>query len=219
MRYLPAGLYAGAEVEAAMYTFWAKDDRTTIVPDPRAIVSGTAFLGIWREEGEVRADGGAFVEDGQWVPAARMYARWAPKWTVAPRVEVRAGAMEGASAVTKTRLGGLTPYSVPLAGAAWGEWWVEDYVAGRAGATAGTAHLRGGLLVDAAAWAGAEGGDAGTAVGFAVTGEARWRRMYAEIAGGYAPWVPRQEGISRVSVFFRVGLDWSPLRPKSARDG
>lgn len=50
-----------------------------------------------------------------------------------PRFELRAGWARGQDRVLRTRLGGLNPYVVPLAGAAWAEWLVERYVAGRAG--------------------------------------------------------------------------------------
>ena len=65
-----------------------------------------------------------------------------------------------------------------------------------------------------AAWLGAPYGDVDAprlAVGFSGGGTLTWRRTYLNTEVGYAPWIPRAPGVSRVSVFFRLGLDWGAI--------
>lgn len=62
---------------------------------------------------------------------------WRRPGLVSPRVEVRAGFSDGVGAALATRVGGQMPYVVPLAGAAWGEFWASSYVAGRFGLAVG----------------------------------------------------------------------------------
>ena len=134
----------------------------------------------------------------------------------------------GQGAFTRTRVGGLTPYVVPMAGAAWAEWWVQDYAVGRVGAAAGSVGMatpaprvraRGQLAADVAAFSdptvyvstlGVE--PTLHAVGFSASGKLTYKHFYTDLAVGYAPWIPRQEGYSRASAFFRVGVDWAPLK-------
>jgi hypothetical protein len=139
-------------------------------------------------------------------PAATVEASWRPTWVVAPRVELRAGLAEDADRVLRTRLGGLNPYVVPVAGAAWGEWWVEDYAAARLGAEL---HLRpGAWAVDAGPLVDLARFDGDHAEGFGVGARVGRGRWYGEVVGGYAPWIARAEGFSRASVWFSLGADW-----------
>lgn len=210
LRYLPAGAYLGARVGVWAWDVRPQADTTAPVPEDAVIGAGEVVGGVWREGLDVVLTVGGDAEPDGLAPRAQLHAEAHGEGLVAPRFGVNAGVAEGQGALTRTRLGGLTPYVVPMAGAAWGEWWVEDYVAARAWLVAGPPSVRGGVLVDAA-WF-----DGRSAAGFAATAEGRWRRAYGDLKVGWAPWIPRQEGVSRVSVFFRIGLDWAPVRGRGA---
>ena len=105
---------------------------------------------------------------------------------------------------------------MPLAGAAWAEWWAEDYAVTRVGGTVGpgtgTSGLRVSPFVNLAAF------DGTRAAGFGVGARAWHDRWFIDATGGWAPWIERQPGISRVSVWFSLGLDWgSGTKPTSDR--
>ena len=108
--------------------------------------------------------------------------------------------------LTLTRLGGLNPYVVPLAGAAWAEFRVQNYAAARLGMTLSSTHVDGGLLVDAAAFEGR------IEAGVAALVRGRLGRWFAEATVGWAPWLARQPGHPAVSGFVLLGTDWGPVR-------
>lgn len=223
-RYGPAGTYWGGAGWARAYFFDPYGGGGT-----RDLVgNGDATLGIWRPSFSAALRAGAHVESAAGAqllqPHLQADAAWHPDGVVAPIANAWAAVANGETAVTRTRVGGLTPYGVPMPGAAWAEWWVEDYAAGRVGLTAGStgmskpaAALRGrGALTGEVAWLPAPYGDVDAprlAVGFSAGGTLTWRRTYLTTDVGYAPWIPRAPGVSRVSVFFRLGLDWSELSP------
>lgn len=207
VRYLPRGLYAGGRLAGTGLLFAAQDATATdtrrgAVPDPRGVVTVEAIAGWWRSEVAAYARAGADAGTLGLSPHIVGELHWAPRWVVAPRVELWAGWAEGQDFTTRTRLGGLNPWVVPLAGAGWGELWVEDYAAARLGPTAGTDGVRGGPFVDLAAF------DGGATAGFG--GELRvWRkRAFVDLAAGYAPWIERQEGVSRLVGWVSLGMDW-----------
>jgi hypothetical protein len=133
---------------------------------------------------------------------------------LAPRVELRAGAAAGQDDLLRTRVGGLNPWVVPLAGAAWAEWWVEDYAAARLGATVGAGEtgpralgFRVSPFADLAAFEDDRpGADAALGLGLGLRA---WRgRLFVDATGGYAPTIPRAEGLGRGSLWFSLGWDW-----------
>lgn len=224
-RYFDGGVYLGAQARGARWWFGALRETEVVLPPPAWVFGGEVVGGVYRPAAQVELRFGADLADTGLIvgavepmsspapapawgfqPRVGLDARWHPGWTVAPRVELRGALADGQDELTRTRLGGLTPYVVPLAGAAWAEWRVEDYAAARLGADAGGEALRGGLVADLAAF------DGPGAVGFAATAEGRWKQGYADLAVGWAPWIPRQEGVSRWSLYFRLGVDWVPLR-------
>jgi hypothetical protein len=134
---------------------------------------------------------------GQVEAHAHLTARFHPAWRVAPLVECRAGAATDVDIVTATRLGGLVPHVVPVAGAAWAEWWVEDYAAVRLGpqVNAGPWHVA--AVADAARF------DADHAEGFGLLGGYAKTPWSADVHAGWAPWIARAKGVSRTSVYVR----------------
>jgi len=99
-------------------------------------------------------------------------------------------------------VGGLNPYVVPVAGAAWAEWWVEDYVAVRAGGEVHTPTVDVLLFTDVAAFDGPQGG--GTAVGLGLAPTVQVGPVDVALAGGVVPWVERQDGVARWSSYVLV---------------
>ena len=204
VRYLPHGLYLGAQGWAAWHTFSGDADP---LPLGRFHVQPQALFGWWRPW--LQAWGVAGL-DLQWSPlgavqTASPHARGevvlSPDWVVAPVVEARAGWGADQDIVTRTRLGGLNPYVVPLAGAGWAEFWVEDYAALRLGVSGAWPGGRTALFADGAVFDGEQ------AVGFGLSHRLTWRRRVVDGAVGAAPFLERQEGVGAWSVYLLVGLD------------
>ncbi len=203
-RYLDHGLYAGFEGFARTYWFGARE-QTGAVAEAQRLAMGQVVCGLWRESAQVRLAAGAHLDpptDTPLSPHLTLQGRYQPTGAVAPRLEVYAGIAEGQSALSTTRLGGLNPYVVPLAGAGWAEWWVEDYAAARLGpALSGE---RGSLsaVADAAVF------DGQSAVGFGLLTTLNIKALTLDTDLGYAPWIPRQEDVGRWSVLVLLGRDW-----------
>ena len=207
VRYLPASFYAGAAASERLYFFSARSGTTVPVPDTTPLLSADGMVGRYTEDLHIWARAGLDLQGTSPSPHAAVEAVYAPVAEgakLAPIIELRAGWGWKQTDLTRTRLGGLNPYVVPLAGAAWAEWWVERYAAGRAGLLLRTRYTEIGAAVDAAAF------NDTVATGFALLLRGHLRRYFAEAAVGYAPWVPRQEGISRASLWIEAGTRWSP---------
>jgi hypothetical protein len=219
LRYLPHGLYLGAQAELRWQAFGAMADTTIPVPAARPVGLADAIVGWWSPDASAWVRGGAdgwlHHDEATVTPHAHFEGKAAAPWAVGPVVELRAGVAQGQDEVTTTRLGGLTPYVVPVAGAAWAEWRVEDYAALRLGLR-GRTHLGDqGLLAvmpfaDAAVAEGIVSSQpAGPwAVGFGLHGRWEQGRSHAEVAAGHAPWIERAEGVGRTSLYLLLGVDW-----------
>lgn len=199
LRYGPHGLYGGASLALTQWVFGRKSAATTSMPpSDRAIGVADALGGWWRPwtDGWLRA--GLDGQLGQVEAHAHLTARLHPDWRVAPLVECRAGAATDVDEVTATRLGGLVPHVVPVAGAAWAEWWVEDYAAIRVGPRVNAGPWHFGAVADAARF------DADHAEGFGLIAAYDRAPWSADAHVGWAPWIERAEGVSRGSVYVRV---------------
>lgn len=206
IRYQRYGVYAGVTASARVYFFEARDEQTTIpVPGTTSLVTADMVLGRWSPELHVWARLGADVENTTVQPHVAVEAIWRPVAPVAPRLELRAGAAYGQDFLTRTRLGGLNPYVVPLAGAGWAEFWVENYVAARLALTWTGRYTEVGAAMDAAAF------DEQLATGFALLLRGHWRRFFAEAQLGWAPWLHRQPGVLPLSAWFLIGAEWGPF--------
>jgi len=211
IRYLPRGLYAGGQLAARYYLFSAMDATTAPVPEARLLSTPEGIVGYWQESLQGWVRGGANVGPALFSPHVAAEVKARPDWTVAPRVELRAGAGMDQDYLTSTRVGGLNPYVVPLAGAGWAEFWVEDYAAARVGPE-GRVPLAGGALVlgamaDLVAFRTFEQ-EEDAAVGLAATAQWRKERWSVEGSWGYAPWLERQEGVSPMAGWLSVGIDF-----------
>jgi hypothetical protein len=115
----------------------------------------------------------------------------------------------------------MTPYHVPLAGAAWAELWVEDLLAARSTLAVQVVDGEEDRVVvhgavDAVAWTGTGDPVAATedGVGLGLEAGLRWTRgpVFADLRGGYAPALPRQPGIWPVPVYVLIGVDQGSTR-------
>jgi hypothetical protein len=206
---LGAGFYAGVRGSAKAFWFFARSDDTSVpVPEPTFVITPEASLGWWSERASFEVTAGADVRDGFVSGRAELRVEWRPRWIVGPRIELDAAAGHLLDDLTKARVGGLNPYVVPVAGAAWAEWWVEDYAAARAGPEVSWSWGSVALVTDAAVFddetRGARFIDP-WAVGFALLSEVRFGTFFASAALGYAPWIERQEGAVRISGWLLLG--------------
>lgn len=225
-RWGPHGLWGGMHGWGREY--FAYGPGHSAEPIVRADLEG----GIWTWPFHASVRAGAHVQPqastgSLFQPHIEGDAHWKPNWRYGPVVEGWGAVASGQGAFTLSRVGGLTPYEVPVAGAAWAEWWVEDYAVARVGVAAGSVGMegtvvpkvlaRGTLAADLAAFSDpytTTGSAIHNAVGFEASGRLTYRHFYTDLAVGYAPWIPRQDGVSRVSVFFRVGVDWTRVGRK-----
>jgi hypothetical protein len=201
VRYL-GPIYLGAQGLARVYRFDGRAETRVPVPGPTPLFTVDGLIGRWTPELALWVRAGADLEGLSLAPHVQGEAVWRPSLAVAPRFELRAGWGMNQSDLTKTRAGGSNPYVVPVAGAGWAEWLVQDYVAGRLGVTWRGRWVEIGALADAAAFEG------GIVSGFAATGRVKWRTWFLETELGWAPWIERKEGVSRVSLWFLLGTDW-----------
>jgi hypothetical protein len=206
VRYGPGGTYAG--VSGAVRTWWFVALPTTAVdlPGVTPVVTAEGILGWWRPDARAELRLGADARPERVSPHVRgeaaFEARDAP---VSPRLEVRGQWAARADRLTRLRLGGTSPYVLPLAGLGVAEHRVEDVLAARLGAAAGTGALRGAAFVDAAWFDGAEA----AGVGAALT--VRRGTWFAETEAGAAPWTEREAGAAW-GVWLGLGTDWRPAR-------
>lgn len=210
MRYLPASFYAGLQGSARLYLFWATEQTVVVPPGPTPLFTAEGVLGHYTAQSHFWVRAGADANLQTVAPHIVAEATVRPDWVIAPRIEVRAAWAMNQDVVMRTRLGGLNPYVVPLAGAAWGEFWVESYVALRAGPSVRTSLPgRGPHSLELALVGDLAGFDGQTAAGFAALGTWRYRRLFAQASFGWAPWITRQPDIGRVAGFVLVGADWN----------
>lgn len=209
-RYLKAGFYAGIEGHARRYLFNAMPTTAISVPDHRPVVHADEVLGWYRDWAHVQLRPGLDLAPGSPTAIVQPHAVAAgqldPGWPLSPRLEIHAGWADSQDDVTKTRLGGLNPYSVPLAGAAWAEFWVTDYAAVRAGPELTVKGVRTAPLVDAA-WF-----DGQTAWAVALDTRVTHERFFTDLDVGWAPTLPRPDGHSSWGLWYALGVDWGPWK-------
>ncbi len=224
VRYLPRGFYAGVQGGLRWQWFGAMPTTTVDVPAGRPVGTADLVLGWWRPDLHMWSRAGADATsalDGdsssgvRIAPHVQVELVVAPDWQLAPVVELRAGAADEQDDVLRTRMGGLNPYVVPVAGAAWAEWWVEDFAAARLGLRLRLAVGHGGELrlmpfLDAAT---AEEIVSSQPAGPWALGVGGWvrasqGRSHLDLAVGHAPWIERQPDVGRWSVFVLATVDW-----------
>ena len=236
-RYLPGGLYVGAEGFARHHVFLrylggaasggaasgGAAAAGAAPPPPALWLRGDAVAGLYRESGpQLRVAAGADWDPVPYgapevAPHVNGSLRWRPGWAVAPIVAGWAGWAQGQDDLTSTRVGGLTPYHPPLGGAAWAEFWVEDYAVGSLGLSwlrpAERSFVDDALIDSHDGWRVEAAAQLATvddgALGFEL--RASWWRppWFAELRGGYAPGLTRQGDHLPLAVFYAVGFNWT----------
>ncbi len=203
VRYLSRGLYAGGQGSARYYVFSEVGQGRRSLPADHPVVGGDGLVGWWTPEAQAWARLGVDYSLGTWAPHAHVELKSRADKALAPRFELRAGWAQHQDEVLRTRVGGLNPYVVPLAGAAWGELWVEDYAALRGGGGWHGGRVEADLLVDVVS-----SDVQASAAGFAL--DTRWKheRLYLDADAGYAPFLLRQEGVGAWSVWLVFGREW-----------
>lgn len=211
-RWGPRGTWAALE-GFARYQWFLPQGALEVADTPWA--RGAAAVGYWSEVAAARVSAGVDATASVTAPFASLEATIAPKSArVVPFGELRAGWAQGQDDVVATRLGGLTPYHVPFAGAAWAEFWVEDYVVSRVGAELRLDPVRLCAAVDSGVWTYPDATalpaapDRQGGVGFALGGAFERRGWFAEAIGGASPSLPRVGGGPALSAFFVVGTGW-----------
>lgn len=207
-RYLSHGLYVGAQGTVRPWWFGATPGGDALPVTLVATAEGVA--GWYKPFAQAEIDAGADLEPGRLMPHARLSAQVLRPKGWSPLASVRAGWGANQDALTTTRLGGLSPYVVPLAGAAIAEFRVEDYAATRLGAAWTSDTVRVALFADGAWY------DGSTAVGFGSAAHLVHGPWFTDLAVGYSPWLPRQQGLA-LGGWALAGWD-GHLRPRVPRD-
>lgn len=212
LRYLPHGFYAGAGTALRLYTFGPFSDQTSIeIPANTTYASADLYLGFYSSSFEGWSRVGVEAEGSRISQQAHIHLQG--RVPLGAGLELRSmvngGMAENQGIISLTRLGGLNPYVIPLAGAGWAEWWVEDYLTARVGIGYRAEHYELSAFADGAAFEGREALGAGAAV------KVYFKRLWAvEGQFGYAPSIPRQEGVGRTSVYVLLSRQWGGFRQK-----
>ena len=150
--WLPHGTYVAIDGFSRYHAFAPLGDSPLELPDPWW-TRGDVIAGGWWEDGRVAIElSGGFDLTSRVSPHAAIASRMHLSGNFVPLVEARAAVAANQDDVVATRLGGLTPYHVPLAGAAWAEFWVEDYAMTRAGLQWRLGPFSLAQVVDAGVW-------------------------------------------------------------------
>jgi hypothetical protein len=209
VEYLGAGFYAGLRGSARGFLFIRRSgDTLADKPDPTFVITPEAVLGWWSKEASFEIRGGGDLRDGFVSGRVELSASYRPEWTIGPRIELAAGAGHLLDDLTKARVGGLNPYVVPIAGAAWAEWWVEDYAALRAGLEARWSWGSLALVLDGALLDDETRGERFLdpwAAGFGLLSRIWFGTFFADASIGYAPWIERHSGLERLSGWLLIG--------------
>jgi hypothetical protein len=211
--YLPGGLYVGGEAVARVWEFAATPGTEREVPGPRPVLTAHALLGVYHTSIHAWVIAGTDWSLG-FAPHVRGTVKTSFSTLVRPRVELHAGWADGTDELTASRLGGITPHGVPLAGAAWAEFYVEDYAVARLGPEVG--QLRDGIGWSASLTTDLAWFDGRKEAGFAAWGHYEHRGRYLDLGLGYAPWLPRPGSIAMtgwVQVGVTWGKGWGPRPP------
>lgn len=222
-RNLGRGWWVGASSFVRPHRFLPLGDASLRLA-PRSWVQLDAQAGLWRAEGRLQGTLRAGVDLTDALgpsPHLHLSGAWKPETAIAPIVGAWVGAAQGTDDLTATRLGGLTPYHVPFAGASWAEFWVEDYAVARLGGQLSAGAWSLGLVADVGGWTPpsvttGESVAGTTALGLALLGGWRSDPWFAQLSVGHSPTLPRPEGVWPVPVYLLVGSSWSSVAPRRA---
>ena len=212
--WLPRGAYVAVEGFSRYLVFAPLTDGRLDLPDLWWTHAGVVAGGWWHD-GRLSVElSGGFDVTERVAPYVAVVSRTRFDGNCVPLFEMRAGVAAGQDDIVSTRLGGLTPYHVPLAGAAWAEFWVEDYAMTRAGVQWRLGPFSLAEVVDFGVWNYPEDTtlpnppDSQGAYGFAAIGGLRANGWFVDTSVGWAPALPRRDAVRPVSVYLLFGTDW-----------
>lgn len=213
LRYLPRGVYAGVGGFSYRTSFAARPATEVEVPGPTPWLGVDGIVGRWSEVlhvwGRVGLQHDRLGDPVQ--PHAHLTATSRARRAVGHRAELRAGWAQGQSLLTRTRIGGLNPYVVPVAGAGWAEWWAESYVVGRAGPQVRRTHRAStfthSLVVDAG-WADDTDRPPGSLWGVGSLNRWDGRRWFVQADVGWGGGLQRATGVVPWAGNLLVGRPW-----------
>jgi len=214
LRYLPRGFYAGAAGFAYHTSFSERPATAVDVPEATPWLGADLIGGWWSPHTHVWARAGmqhdALGEVVQ--PHAHLVATSAGTARFGHLAELRAGWAQGQSVLTRTRVGGMNPYVVPVAGAGWAEWWAQTYAIARLGPRlaleSGQSTFTHAVVVDAGtvddAWS-----DATTVWGVGLLNRWDGEAWFVQTDLGWAGGVERADGVSAWSGWLLFGRGWN----------
>jgi hypothetical protein len=205
------------------YTWWGLEDdaawheRQRPFPRVRGLAAGLE-LGV-DGRGETRRWGAAddprnrpgtvIFRPRQWLLAGWQFLPYARM-----QIQENAAGGVGEDDLTRDKIGGLTPYSVPLAGAPWTGWLSERYVAGQwSGHLRAWHELEVGPLVDAVVLEDPHRTgehDAGFEWGVGALADLRLQAWQIDLRGGWSPTLSDESGRTAFTVWLSAGWSWGP---------
>jgi hypothetical protein len=205
VRYGPGGTWAGASAAVRAWSFFPLAATTREVPGLTSVTTADLAAGWWREWGHAEVHLGFDARPAAWSPHLRGELALCAPGPVSPLVELRGQWAAGTDELTALRLGGTSPYVLPLAGLAVAEHHVEDVFAARTGAVARAAGVEASGFVDTATFGGDDGPTEVAGLGASVV--ARRGTAFAETSAGVAPWTERPTGAAW-GAWLRFGTTW-----------
>lgn len=217
LRYGPHGLYGGVSTRGYRVSFIEGPSTEVRIPAPTPWLLAELVGGLYRDRGHVWMRLGvqhdALGEALQ--PHAHLTATASPGGELGAVTELRAGVAQGQSFLTRTRVGGMNPYVVPVSGAGWGEWWAETYAIGRVGPRLSvdkSGHVfthrlvvDGGVADDRTV---ASQSDLAMVWGLGSLNRWTHDRWFADLDLGWGAGVPRDRSAPPLSAWFAIGQSW-----------
>lgn len=216
VKYYQWSMYAGGIVQLGKEWFaHGRDSLFRSELQNRFVTHPQIILGRYTEELHAYLQIGNYLLDID-TKAIQNYAQahlyWKPKWRFAPTVESHAATSENLDALHRFRIGGLNPYVIPLAGAAWGEWWAEEFASLQLGIPVNitvkqtTTSLK--PIVDFARF------DEQSAYGFGFELGTIYDRFIINMGWGMAPSIQRAKGVGHQSLWIEVGQRYTTAQSK-----
>lgn len=201
VRYGPHGTYAGASWAARVWWFFTLPTTSRPVPGATAVLTTEGVAGWWQDWGHAEVRAGVDAQPARVSPHVRAEGALCAPGPLSPLLEVRGQWAHATDELTALRLGGTSPYVLPLAGLAVAEHHVEDVVAARAGAVVRDGGVEVSAFVDAAVF------DGGRAAGSGASVHLSRGAWFAETSAGVSPWADRPTGAAW-GAWVRAGTDW-----------
>ena len=202
--YLPESWYAGGRVSARLYDFGELATTEVAIPDRTHRVTPEFFVGHWTQALQIELSAGLQWVGDQFIPFGQGRIELNPSWELSPLLSLHGGYLgDDMPPLARTRVGGLNPYVIPFAGAAWAEWWARRYAIARAGLVWTPSDIKLSLLYDIGFIDDSELRHGG-AIATGYQGEG-WS---VDVAIAYGLGIIRQPDVSAWSGWLAYSCDW-----------